>query len=356
MFAKLLKTARNWLIPASACFAATPAFAAGTTAGSTIANTATVNFQVSGVAQTARASNTDNITVDRKVVLTVAEVGAATTSVVPGQTVAVTTFSVTNSSNAVIDIGLAVTQLAGGAAPFAGGNDNFNVTAPSLFVDTNSNGTYDAGTDTALTFIDELAADASRTIFVVASIPAGQVNNDIAAVALTGTAQAGGASGTQGANLTATAGANTAGVDTVLADAAGTDDVASDGRHSARDDYKVSAPLLTVTKISWVISDPVNGTTNPKMIPGATIGYCISVANGASGATATSVVVTDALPAQTTYVASSAQVIATGSSGSPATCSGTGAGGSFAAGTVTGTLGTIAAGSTRSVWFQATVN
>lgn len=332
---------------------AMPAFAAGTTAGSTITNTATINFQVGGVAQTALTA-VNNLTVDRKVTLTVAEVGAATTSVVPGQSAAVTTFTVTNNSNATIDIGLGIGQLAGGAAPFAGGNDNFDVTGASMFVDTNGNGVYNAGTDLAITYIDELAADAVRTIFIVANVPIARVNGDISAVSLTGTAKESGVTGTEGAVITATAGANTAGVDTVLQDNAGTDDVANDGKHSARDDYKVSAPVLTVTKLSRPISDPVNGVTNPKMIPGATVEYCITVANAAGAAAATNVVITDPIPAQTTYVAGFG--VFEGGTVAASICSGGTATGTYSAPTVTGNLGSIAAGATETVYFRATIN
>lgn len=43
------------------------------------------------------------------------------------------------------------------------------------------------------------------------------------------------------------------------------------------------------------MSDPINGSTNPKRIPGAVIQYEISISNGAGGATATSVAITDSL-------------------------------------------------------------
>ncbi len=55
---------------------------------------------------------------------------------------------------------------------------------------------------------------------------------------------------------------------------------------------------ITVVKSSAVISDPVNGTTNPKRIPGAIIEYSILVTNTA-GAQATDLTVTDDLSAET---------------------------------------------------------
>lgn len=55
---------------------------------------------------------------------------------------------------------------------------------------------------------------------------------------------------------------------------------------------------LSVTKVSSLISDPVNLTTNPKAIPGALVEYLISVANNGTAATDNnSVVVIDTGPA-----------------------------------------------------------
>ena len=53
---------------------------------------------------------------------------------------------------------------------------------------------------------------------------------------------------------------------------------------------------LAITKTSSVVSDPVNGTTNPKAIPGATMRYCLLVTNTGAAA-ATSVALGDTLPA-----------------------------------------------------------
>ena len=159
---------------AVAAFAASPASAAGTAAGATITNTVTVDYKVGGVSQN-QLSASDSFTVDRKINLTVAEVGSTTTSVSPGQTAAVTAFSVTNASNASLDFALAVTQPSGGTAAH-GGTDNFNVGNIKLYVDTNSNGSYDAG-DTQITYLDQIAADASVTVFVVADVPLGRSRN-----------------------------------------------------------------------------------------------------------------------------------------------------------------------------------
>lgn len=60
--------------------------------------------------------------------------------------------------------------------------------------------------------------------------------------------------------------------------------------------------VLGVTKVSTLISDPFNGTTNPRAMPGAVMEYCILVQNPGSG-TATNVVGTDTIPAMLSYTA-----------------------------------------------------
>lgn len=59
-------------------------------------------------------------------------------------------------------------------------------------------------------------------------------------------------------------------------------------------------PNVSVTKVSSVLSDPVNGTTNPKAIPGAVMEYCILITNNGA-ATITSLAVSDTLPTNFTY-------------------------------------------------------
>jgi hypothetical protein len=53
--------------------------------------------------------------------------------------------------------------------------------------------------------------------------------------------------------------------------------------NSASDTDTVVAPVLSATKVSSVISDPLNGTTNPKRIPGALIDYSITTSNSTAG-------------------------------------------------------------------------
>jgi uncharacterized repeat protein (TIGR01451 family) len=337
---------------AAAALAAAPAQAAGTASGTTVTNNVSLDYLVGGVAQN-QITASDSFTVDRKVNLTVAEVGSATTSVGPGELAAVTAFTVTNSSNAALDLTLAATQLAGGTAAH-GGTDNFDLNNVRVYVDTNLSGGYNAG-DTLVTYLDQVAADSSRTVFVVVDVPLGRATGDVAGVRLTATAAEATAAGSQGATVTETSGANTAGVDTVFADTNANGNVARDGADFAGDDYTVLAAALTATKTSRVISDPFNGTTDPKMIPGAVVEYCVAVANAAGSATATSVSISDTLPAATQYLAAfGIKVDGTVTGG---TCNADGvAGGSYGSGIVSGTLSNIAAGITRTLVFRVTVN
>ncbi|WP_285713771.1 CshA/CshB family fibrillar adhesin-related protein [Erythrobacter oryzae] len=63
-----------------------------------------------------------------------------------------------------------------------------------------------------------------------------------------------------------------------------------------------AAALLEISKVSTVISDPVNGTTNPKAIPGAVVEYAITVRNvGAGTVDASSIVLLDVMPAEMAF-------------------------------------------------------
>jgi methylmalonyl-CoA mutase cobalamin-binding subunit len=284
------------------------AFAGGTASNTTISNQANLSYSVGGVNQADILSDGDlgtagiqatTFLVDKKVDVLVVEANSTFTSVTPGQTGAVTTFTVTNQGNDTQDFALTTANIVGGVVH--GGTDNFDATACAVFVESGATLDYQPLQDTA-TFIDELAADASQTAYVVCSIPGGQVNGDQANVSLTATTRAAGVAATLGAVLTPTAGANTAGVDTVFADDTGTDDANRDAASSARDAYRIASAILSVSKTATLVCDPVNGTTNPKNIPGAIVRWTVTVSNGAgAGASATLAQVTDALNANTTF-------------------------------------------------------
>lgn len=360
MTSKLKLLVATSLIPA-VMMGASAAHAAGTLVDTNIQNDVSVNFQVGSVSQTAEtASNV--FEVDRKVIFTLLEAATTgTTSVSPNQQDAVTRFQLTNSSNDTLDFSLAAAQLAGGTAEH-GGTDNFNVANLQFFVDSTSGGTvgvYDPGVDIATT-VDNLAPDAQRYIFVVGDIPISQVTGDVAGVTMTATALL-----STGAAITASTDTdlNTAGIETIFADA-GRDGIESDG-----DDYTVSAADLTVTKLSRVVRDNLNGPgtsadpTNPKAVPGATVEYCIVVSNAATAtATATNVAVSDDLSIATLSDISydtGFQAVLDGTVVSGNTCTPGATNASYSGGTngiVSGTLTNIAPGETRTLVFRVTID
>lgn len=68
--------------------------------------------------------------------------------------------------------------------------------------------------------------------------------------------------------------------------------------------FDVAEADISVTKISSILNDPVNGTSFPKAIPGAVVEYCIVISN-AGNAVATSLSATDTIPGNVTYIAAS---------------------------------------------------
>lgn len=348
-----MKTSKQLLGAVSAialvAMSSTPALAEGTRAGSTITNTVNVTFNVNGAQQNAQSAS-NSFTVDQRVNVTVTAINSPT-SVSPNQDDRVLAFDVTNLSNSTVDLALASALRAGNAANI----DNFRI-----YRDTNGNRLLDADELAAgpITYLDEVAEDATIAVLVASDIGINAVNGNTFDVVLTAAAHAAGGAAALGGRLTATAGANTAGIDTVLFDGAGITDGANDGAFSAEGRYTVAGAVLTVAKTSRVISDPVNGEgPNAKAIPGATVEYCITVGNAAGAATASNVNLIDDLPADVAY-SPSFGIFVDGS----ATCTGGAANGTFAAGAgannrdrITGTLSDIAASQTRSLYFRVTI-
>jgi uncharacterized repeat protein (TIGR01451 family) len=340
--------------------------AAGTDANTDISNVATVDFQVATVAQPTATSNTVMFEVDRRIILTVAEVGAADTSVAPGSTNQALAFDVTNTTNGTIDILLTTTQQVGGAGPH-GDTDDFNANNVRVFRD-DGDGVFDGG-DTLVTALDNVLEDTTVRVFVVSDIPAAQADGSLAAITLTGQA----ADAATGVAFVATVGADTEdgvnndNADNVFADAAGDTDAVRDGLHSDDDAYLVSAATVSVTKTVTVVSDPVNLLVNPKRIPGATLEYCIVVQNTGSSA-ADTVTVTDSLAGDpVTFVSGS--IIAGGTdcttggtsedddaAGLDDTLTVTENTGNFAGSTVTTQVFTVPAAASTVTRFQVTIN
>ena len=63
---------------------------------------------------------------------------------------------------------------------------------------------------------------------------------------------------------------------------------------------QIIAPGLLISKVALTLTDPINGGSNPKAIPGAVVRYTVNVANeGLGSPDSNSIVITDPLPAST---------------------------------------------------------
>lgn len=364
-----MKRSTQWLGTVSAAaLAAAPTIAAaapvGTAANSDISNSVTVSYNVGGVAQTPITSAADVFKVDRKIDVVVTTQDTSAVIVTPGQTNAVTTFSVTNNSNATIDFLLAGTQQVGGAAKFAG-NDDSNANNVRVYVETNGTAGWQAG-DTLASSLAAVASGDAVTVYVVSDIDVATAQGAQATMILTATAASGvtattGFAGTGGTAISQTPigtanGKNT--METVFADAqaeAETGDGLKDGRHAARSDYRVDTAQLAVAKYSRVVSDPFSGAASPRAIPGAVVEYCIVVQNTSATVNATAVSVSDTVDGAT-LTSITAPTIG-GTFDGVDTCTG-GSGGSWtstAGGIYQYSVGTVNASSTSLVRFQATI-
>ncbi|MBA2409271.1 MAG: DUF11 domain-containing protein [Gammaproteobacteria bacterium] len=271
--------------------ASTSVYAAGTESGELISNTATLNYTIGAVAQDPATSNAATFVVDNKVDLTMVSTGAAT--VIPGSTNQVLPFTLTNTGNTTQGYQLSTVD---------GTGDNFNMNSVRIFVDVNGDGALDAGDTlyTTGTNAGDLAPDAVQDYLIVANTPSTATDNQKAIYHLLATTtNAGSATVT-----TEDTGADAPGtVQVVFADGAGTagGDTARSGTQSSVSTYTVDTAALSVAKISTVISDPLNNTTDPKRIPGAVVRYTITVTN-TGRATATGAAIVDQIPANTTFV------------------------------------------------------
>jgi uncharacterized repeat protein (TIGR01451 family) len=347
-----------------------------TPAGTSIESLATVSYSVGGQAQEeiessptgnttpgAGAGATTEFLVDNRVDLTVAELSVSATVTAPGAVGAVLAFTVTNSGNARQGYQLTISEEIG--TLLFGNTDNANMGLANLVIrvdedpsdgDATGNGTYD-GTETAAA-IDALNPDATITVFVVATaVPLTLINGNFVNVRLQAqTAEP----DTGGATLTVeSAGVNDpATIEIVFADDG------EDALESAADQFAIQSAALTVTKAQSVLDDGF-GSGSPRAIPGATVEYSITIENLSATTGADDVSISDAVPANTTFVAaqySGEDVGITG--GASPTCTadasdGDGDGGGFGGGALTvgsGVIGNIAAGATVMVQFRVLID
>ncbi|MEL6531004.1 MAG: hypothetical protein AAFQ27_13665 [Pseudomonadota bacterium] len=303
-----------------------PAMAAGVDAGSLIENTASATYE-DGEGTKTVDSNTVTVRVDELLDVTVTSQDGGPIPSEPGQDVL--TFEVTNQGNGPEEFTLT-------ANPAVAGND-FDTSVTSIAIDTNGNGVYDAGVDEILTGPEttpELAPDEAVTVFVIVEVPGGVNDGDSSDVELIAEAVTG-----TGAPGTSFAGAGVAGGDAIVG-ATGADDAATGS-------IVVGLTTVDLTKAVSLV-DPFGGSS---AVPGSVATFTLTavvVGNGSLD----SLVITDSIPDDTTYVAGSLAL----DGGSLTDQSGDDAGeGSDIAG-ISVDIGTVNGGDTFEVTFDVTID
>ena len=284
------------------------AYAAGTAAGTSINNAAQLSY-VQGINSLLANSNTASFRVDEIINVRVTAPAVTTAVFSPDQNKALL-FLVTNVGNGPESFNLNV-NLAPSAAdqfdPLPGGTGQ-------LFIDTNGNGTFESGTDTAIVGPVTINADQSLRVLVVSNIPAGRNNGDLGVVTLTAVSTTPGAAAAPVGTILAGAGTPAGGGPPVNAiigiGAGGRTDSGSDD--AANGTYQVSSVVITVTKALLSVTSPAGVTTagcnvaSPPaacavIIPGTRVTYRITLTVTGAG-TAQAVQFSDAIPANTTWV------------------------------------------------------
>lgn len=308
---------------------AAPALAAGTPAGTIIDNVATASYTPPGGGPNVSVpSNTVSLTVDELLDVAVASADPGDIIATPAATNQVTSFTVTNTGNG----SEAFTLSANGA----NGGDDFDPVISSIILDSNGNGVYDPGIDTAYNAgvnNPVLTPDVSVRVFVLASIPAGATDTQrgevkLAAVAATGS----------GAPGTSFAGVGQGGGDAVV----GT--TGADGDDNGF--YRVSAASVAIVK-SATVADIWGGT---EAVPGSTITYTLVATTSGSG-TLTNLAINDLIPTGTTYAPGTITF-----QGAPVTDAGDADPGEFNGTGLIVRLGNLAGGQTRTATFQVKID
>lgn len=278
----------------------TAAVAVGTPAGTTIQNQATVTYEDANANTLTELSNIVQTTVSQVAGVLINPDNSGTGD--PGD-ILYYAHTVTNTGNGDDTIDLSAASSQGWTVTFyqdVDGDGLYNSAVDVPLADSDGDGTPDTGV---------LAGDGTYQVLVAVEIPAGT------------------ADGT---------------VDTTTVTATSTFDVTVSD--SAVDTTNAQSPALTVTKSVAPAGDQP---------PGTTLTYTIVVSNGGSTG-ASNVVLTDPVPAFTTYVAGSIVQDGTG-----LTDGGGDDNGDFGvsnAGTVTVDVGALAAGASTTISFQVTID
>lgn len=272
----------GWLFLATCLVAhwAGSAWALGTSAGTPIVNTATVNYTL-GTDPTPRASTaTDSFNVVEVIDVVTTWQDGANVPVNSPHTDAVLTFLVTNTGNGPEDIELLTNETLVG--------DLFDPSLQDIFLE--SNGTLGWQSDDTLYTGGGIsfAADEAATVYMRCDIPSGQANADTGNLQVTAQSMTTSAAGSPAGTLLV--GLGFGGVDAIVGN------TQADG--DAIGTYEVLAAAVNLVKSVALIEDLYGGN---QPYTSATVTYRI-VVNVTGFGTAEALEVTDLIPADMTYV------------------------------------------------------
>lgn len=258
-------------------FFITSPISAKTLANTLIPNSATATYKMLGVPETS-TSNLTTFRVDELLTFTLVVDNPAGVAVQSPGTDAVLSFTLTNEGNGTEDFTLSVNQSI---------TDEFDPSDTKIYLDSNNNATYDAGTDLLYTFgvnFPRLQPDASMHIFLVCDTPPSLQQDDEARVSLVVSPATG-----NGAILSIYPAGGDGGVDALMG--------SPGGNYAQENKLFVEIARGTLSK-SQSILDPNGGSTS---VPGSVITYTLSMESTGAG-TLSNIVVSDLIPSGTTYV------------------------------------------------------
>lgn len=304
------------------------ALAAGTPAATDIRNSAVVSYTDSGGAPQTTLSNETSLRVDELLGVTIVSNDATNVTVATPDNDDLLRFTITNVGN-----GTEAFRLTPDAAL---GGDDYDPIDTRIFLDSNGSGLFEPGTDPLyVAGVNDpvLAADASHLIFLSNDTPGALLAGNVGLARMDVVAVTG--SGTPGTSF---AGQGDGSTDAVVG--------ATMAAAGAQGGYVVSDVVADLLK-TQTISDPFGGS-NP--VPGATITYTLALSLTGSGSI-DNVLITDAIPAGTAYVAGSLRL-----DGSPLTDLVDADEGRFTGAGIEVDLGTLAAPASRTIVLQVLIN
>jgi len=337
---KLCSLALKILVLVSCCAFNSHLFAE---AGDIVSNRATASFDLGGVSVIVESSPTGNtvagagngastvFTIDNIINFSLTTNDLTEVEVLAAETGAVLTFTLTNVGNAVQDF--VFTPINTNANPFAPPADSIDATNLAVFVESGANPGYQPAEDTQ-TFVDGLTFDPvgagnQQTLYLVGEIPATAIVGDVISLALVAQvaqSPATGADAVQGAIINIDDAANpdnANAIDIVFADPAGispedvdvtgaAQDIFGNGQAADASAFIVTPPAVSIVKSIAIINSVDNTAHGPYFSggssqPGATLRYTLTVdITGSSNVN--SLLLTDAIPVNTTYVPESITV------------------------------------------------